>query len=210
MLCLDDTATAIAELERAKGLGLSGGLIPTAMPEDARYGDPTHEPFWEAAADLGLPLSLHLGGNRTPFAEDIKAIRPSYFTVVDYWVKESLADLIFAGVLDRHPDLRIGCVEHELGWIPHFLDRLDYTYTQRQGNAAYYRFRARRTAQRRLPASRCSAASKTTTSASASATRSGSTASCGGRTTPTPSRRFHDRARSWASGSPTCPPTSGS
>ena len=140
MLCLDDAQGAIAELERAKGLGLAGGLIPTAMPDDARYGDPRHEPFWEAAADLGLPLSLHLGGNRIPFAEDIKAIRPSYFTVVDHWVKESIADLIFAGVLDRHPGLRIGCVEHELGWIPHFLDRLDYTYTQRQGNAAYYRF----------------------------------------------------------------------
>ena len=48
--------------------------------------------------------------------------------------------MIFAGVFDRHVDLRVGAIEHELGWIPFFLDRLDYTYTQRQGNARYYRY----------------------------------------------------------------------
>lgn len=139
MLPLGDVGEAVRELERARELGLAGGLIPTSQPEDARYDDPRYEPLWAAAADLAVPLSLHLGANRSAFDEDIKAIRPSYFTVVDYWVKTSLADLIFSGVLDRHPGLLIGCIEHELGWIPHFLDRLDYTYTQRQGNNRYYR-----------------------------------------------------------------------
>ncbi len=141
MLPLDDVAVGIAELERSRGLGLRGALIPTSQREDGRYDDPKYEPLWSAAEDMDVPLSLHLGANRDRFGEDIKAIRPSYFTVVDYWVKQSLADLIFAGVLDRHPRLLVGCIEHELGWIPHFLDRLDYTYTQRQGNRHYYRFR---------------------------------------------------------------------
>ena len=47
--------------------------------------------------------------------------------------------MIFAGVFDRHPLLRVGTIEHELGWIPHFLDRLDFTYTQRQDNVTWYR-----------------------------------------------------------------------
>jgi predicted TIM-barrel fold metal-dependent hydrolase len=67
-------------------------------------------------------------------------IRPSYFTACEHSVKVSVADMIFAGVFDRFPALRVGVIEHELGWIPFFLDRLDYTYTQRHGNARYYRF----------------------------------------------------------------------
>jgi predicted TIM-barrel fold metal-dependent hydrolase len=91
-----------------------------------------------------MPLSLHLGANRKSaggFETDMGAIRPSYFVVCEHSVKVSLADMIFAGVFDRFPALRVGTVEHELGWIPFFLDRLDYTYTQRHGNARYYRFR---------------------------------------------------------------------
>lgn len=140
MLNVDDVGDAVVELRRAHGLGLSGALIPTAAPADQTYDDPAYEPLWAAAAELGMPLSLHLGANRGGTGEDMKKIRPSYFTVVDHWVKVSLADLLFAGVFDRHPDLRVGCIEHELGWIPHFLDRCDYTYTQRQGNRSYYRF----------------------------------------------------------------------
>jgi predicted TIM-barrel fold metal-dependent hydrolase len=56
-------------------------------------------------------------------------------------VKTSLSDMIFSGVFDRYPQIRVGSVEHELGWIPHFLNRLDYTYTQRQDNARLYQFR---------------------------------------------------------------------
>jgi predicted TIM-barrel fold metal-dependent hydrolase len=57
---------------------------------------------------------------------------------VSTFVQTALADMLFSGVFDRFPELRVGTVEHELGWIPHFLDRLDYTYTQRQDNAGYY------------------------------------------------------------------------
>jgi predicted TIM-barrel fold metal-dependent hydrolase len=90
-----------------------------------------------------MPLSLHLGANRvgaTGVDRDLSRIRPSYFAVCEHWVKVSVADMIFGGVFDRHPDLRIGVVEHELGWIPFFLERMDYTYTQRHGNARYLRF----------------------------------------------------------------------
>jgi predicted TIM-barrel fold metal-dependent hydrolase len=143
MLNTDDIDEAVAELERARSLGLSGGLIPTAATPDRPYDSPLYEPLWRAAADLAMPLSLHLGANRmgaTGVDKDLSRIRPSYFAVCEHWVKVSVADLIFAGVFDRHPALRIGVVEHELGWIPFFLERMDYTYTQRHGNARYTRF----------------------------------------------------------------------
>ena len=56
---------------------------------------------------------------------------PSAFVNKDYQVRRAFADLLFSGVFERHPGLRIGSVEHELGWIPFFLQQLDYTYTDR-------------------------------------------------------------------------------
>ena len=59
---------------------------------------------------------------------------------MDHWVRCSLADMIFNGVIERYPKLQVGSVEMELSWAPHFLDRLDYTYTQRgPGSARRYR-----------------------------------------------------------------------
>ena len=50
--------------------------------------------------------------------------------------------MIFGGVFERFPKLQVGSVEHELSWVPHFLDRIDYTYTQRRGfTATGYRFK---------------------------------------------------------------------
>jgi hypothetical protein len=50
--------------------------------------------------------------------------------------------MIFAGVLERYPRLHVGSVEHELSWIPHFLERLDYTYTQRAQREGWRRFKS--------------------------------------------------------------------
>ncbi|HVQ78270.1 MAG TPA: amidohydrolase family protein [Candidatus Binatia bacterium] len=43
-------------------------------------------------------------------------------------------------MLERHPGLRVGSVEHELSWIPFFLDQMDYTYTDRPVRSAWHRF----------------------------------------------------------------------
>jgi hypothetical protein len=55
-------------------------------------------------------------------------------------VRESLADLILSGVFERHPGLHVGTVEHELGWIPFFLEQMDYTYTDRPVRGPWHRF----------------------------------------------------------------------
>ena len=83
-----------------------------------------------------MPLSLHVGTDRADsrageFVLNVKNVPPSVFVNKDYPVRRTLADLMFSGVFERHPGLRIGTVEHELGWIPFFLQQLDYTYTDK-------------------------------------------------------------------------------
>ena len=145
MLNVDDPREAVVELVRAKEIGLSGCLIPTAVREATRYDSEDYEILWTTAEQLSMPLSLHLGAYRMWDAavardtSDPTKSRPTFFVTISSFVQTALADMIFAGVFDRHPLLRVGTVEHELGWIPHFLDRLDFTYTQRQDNVTWYR-----------------------------------------------------------------------
>ena len=49
----------------------------------------------------------------------------------DYWARYSMTAMIFSGVFDRHPGLKVGSVEHEMAWVPHWLAQMDLVYTER-------------------------------------------------------------------------------
>src|SRR5262245_5362071 len=138
MISLDDVQDGVRELERAARLGLSGAMITEYPLEDRRYDQPEYEPFWTAAAALGMPLSLHTAtrrqgkirgaGNltlRDAISRSTKAFYPA----------TSLCDMIFSGVFERHPTLRLAIVEFELSWAPHILASMDYTYRERHEEA---------------------------------------------------------------------------
>jgi predicted TIM-barrel fold metal-dependent hydrolase len=122
---LGDVAVGVAELARARGLGLRGALIWSSAPDERPYFDPAYEPFWAAAAAARLPLSLHLGTGAVPLTGGGGNMAILYM-LTHLAVQRSLAQMIFGGVLDRHPDLRIVSVENDIGWLPHFLERLDH------------------------------------------------------------------------------------
>ena len=141
-LNVDDADEAATELERVAGLGLAGGLIPVGLPHGHTYADPRFEALWAAAEATGLPLSLHIGTYRADPAKQKAVViagaqradhRPvqTAFANADGYVRASLADLIFSGVLERHPKLRIVSAEHEIGWFAHFVERMNHTYTER-------------------------------------------------------------------------------
>jgi predicted TIM-barrel fold metal-dependent hydrolase len=144
MLNIDDVEQGVQELHRCQKLGLVGAMITVYPLEDRSYALPEYEPLWAAAQDLGMPLSLHIGTNRAspgqPFV-DVGDVGPAAFTNVDYWVRMSLSHMIFSGVFERYPKLQVGAVEHEVSWVPHFLDRLDYNYTQRPPSGNWYTFK---------------------------------------------------------------------
>jgi predicted TIM-barrel fold metal-dependent hydrolase len=65
---------------------------------------------------------------------------PARYATSAHWVQLSLANMIFAGVFERHPTLKVVSLEHEIAWAPHFLQTMDYTYTQRARRSQWYRF----------------------------------------------------------------------
>ena len=135
MINIDEVKPGVKELERCAKMGLAGGMISVYPLPGMEYDSPEYDILWAAAQDLQMPLALHFTTNR-PRPNELapttaSMAKPAVITNTDHWVRMSLANIIFGGVFQRFPKLQIGAVEHELSWVPHFLDRMDYTYTQR-------------------------------------------------------------------------------
>ena len=84
----------------------------------------------------GIPLLLHIGTPRggvpgCEFTMNLGELTGAGRSTTDYWVRYSLSAMIFAGVFDRYPKLKVGSVEHEASWIPHWLKQMDFTYRER-------------------------------------------------------------------------------
>jgi predicted TIM-barrel fold metal-dependent hydrolase len=136
MLNVDDVDEACQELERVKQLGLVGAFIPVSPLPDKPYRHPVYDRLWWTAQDLDVPLLLHIATPRAGVPGNEFTVNPSDMTgagrsTTDYWVRYSLGAMLFAGVFDRYPRLKVGSVEHETMWIPHWLQQMDFTYRER-------------------------------------------------------------------------------
>ena len=139
----DDVDHAIDEVRRVADLGLSSAMISTYPRADLTYDQPMYEPFWAMAEEDGITLNLHVTTNRPgadPVSRGVQTAKTSAFVQHDYWVRMSLCHIIFSGVLERHPTLKLANVEHELGWLPYFINRIDVAYKEKQ-QALAYRFK---------------------------------------------------------------------
>ncbi len=133
---------AVDELQRCAKLGLAGAMISVFPGPDCLYDRPQYDTLWAAAQDLALPISLHTATQSpTPavYGTDTTAQTATFRANIDYWVRHSLADIIYSGVFDRFPHLKVGAIEFELAWVPYFLRMLDYVYVERQ-QQAFYRY----------------------------------------------------------------------
>jgi len=136
MLNVDDVEEACEELEHCAKRGLVGAFIPVSPTADRPYRHPIYERLWWTAQDVGIPLLLHIGTPRggipgCEFTMNLSELTGAGRSTTDYWVRYSLAAMIFAGVFDRYPGLKVGSVEHEMAWLPHWLKQMDFTYRER-------------------------------------------------------------------------------
>src|SRR3989442_4939934 len=116
----------IEDLERIKGLGLRGVMMP-GNPGVADYDDPMYDPFWQAAVGLGLPLSFHI---LTSQQDTFRARGPKInaFMSIIRGCQDIIGTFVLSGVFERHPELKIICVEADAGWVPHFMYRMDHAW----------------------------------------------------------------------------------
>ena len=89
-----------------------------------------YDEMWDAIIDLGLPPSFHILTSRsdTPGADHVRGPKLNSFMSIVRGNQDIIGTLIFGAVFERHPDLRVVCVEADAGWAPHWMYRADHGY----------------------------------------------------------------------------------
>lgn len=137
---LADFGCARAMAEEALGMGAAALLIASGCPKGH---SPSHiglDPVWAIAEEAGIPIVFHVGGTGdlidpnyfhtgVPIPPDFHG-GDENFRSVDYMgipgpPMQTLATMIFDGVLERFPRLRIGVIEQGAIWLPSWVRQME-------------------------------------------------------------------------------------
>jgi aminocarboxymuconate-semialdehyde decarboxylase len=115
---------AAEQLEHAvKTMGMRGAPIGGSV-EGVELSDPRFDPFWAKVQELGVPLFMHPQGapgtTQNDRLEGKGALNNTIGNPLETTV--ALSHLIFEGVFDHFPGLRI-CAAHAGGYLPSYLGR---------------------------------------------------------------------------------------
>jgi predicted TIM-barrel fold metal-dependent hydrolase len=137
LISLYEPEQGVRELERCAKLGLKGAMIWCSPPTEQPYSSEAYDPFWAAAQEMKMPISLHaITGMGMESQWDFKE-RYMRATVLSHEVERTLSVLIFSGVLERFPRLQIVSAENNCGWIPYYLQRMDRAFERNRFAAGY-------------------------------------------------------------------------
>ncbi len=137
---LADFARARAMAEEALEMGAAALLVASGCP---KHHSPSHsglDPVWAIAQEARIPIVFHVGGtgelidpkyfvNGLPVPPDFHG-GDENFRSVDYMgipgpPMQTLATMIFDGVLERFPELRIGVIEQGAIWLPSWVRQME-------------------------------------------------------------------------------------
>jgi len=128
MLSMQHPDLAVEQLEHAvRALGLKGAIVSTSV-NDRELADPKYDPLWRTAEELGAVIFMHpagcnIGARLSAYYLSNLIGNPADTTI-------AIAHLIFAGVLDRFPRLKL-CAAHGGGYFPFYVSRFDHGWTVR-------------------------------------------------------------------------------
>ncbi|TDG15489.1 amidohydrolase [Seongchinamella unica] len=133
--------------------GLRAVMIPTLWYEQDAYHHVKYDPFWEVCEDLGVIVHFHSGpaphaeyfGAGFP-AEDNREQLPGamgvYVSEVMWWLYRPLTFMIWGGVFERFPRLKVMIVEGgTMFMLPPWLRLMDFHYSEGQISAKLGNFR---------------------------------------------------------------------
>ncbi|MBW8055865.1 MAG: amidohydrolase, partial [Nitrospira sp.] len=121
---------ALAEIERVAKRGGVRGLEAPLQADMKPLWDPYWDPLWAAVSESRLPLHFHTVGGGRP---DTSAYSPPvqrtawavYITGFQIQMAHVLMSIIYAGVLERCPQIQVVIGESGIGWIPYLIDHMD-------------------------------------------------------------------------------------
>jgi len=133
LLLLDDLEWAVAELKRGRAAGSRTFVMPLNPVNGRALGDPTYDPLWRAALDLGMTPLIHVGfwwpqvdvdWLRADDGYDPRVSMAMSVALMPSLPQAVLSHMVHRGVFDRFPELVVFCQEFGLAWIGSWVDAL--------------------------------------------------------------------------------------
>lgn len=138
-----DVEEAVKEVRWAKANGLGSIMLSVMWGEHKAYHDPCYKPLWAACQELEMVVHFHSGpadnqtyfGSWPPTGEIPQGAMGIYLSEVAWWVVRPLTFLIWAGVFEEFPRLKVAITEASAHWIPYYLWLLDQRAGEHAGAA---------------------------------------------------------------------------
>jgi predicted TIM-barrel fold metal-dependent hydrolase len=130
---LNDVDDACAEVRALRDrIDPFGGILLPAVPPNSQLHelwDPYYEPLWSLCEELDIPVNVHAGSGIPDYGE-LEPARAIMLIEIAWFAHRPLWHLIFGGVLDRHPGLRVVMTEQGLGWVPRGVQTLEWFFNR--------------------------------------------------------------------------------
>lgn len=129
-LCVYDIDHAVKELQRCADMGLKGGLIWEVPDPKLPLSSPHYDPLWAAASELDTPINLHILTGHSYVTSSLKGYERvrGAVNIKTADAINTIFDLVWTGVFERFPRLKVEMVESEIGFMPFILQQWDYYY----------------------------------------------------------------------------------
>ena len=140
---LQDIERAGPHARQALDDGAAALLIPNRMPAHHAHSHVGFDPVWAAAQEAGIPIVMHVAtpdlvmppqhrNNGLPPEPDFHGggenFRSVSYMAISAAPLQALSMLIFDGVLERFPELKIGVIELGAVWVPGFMRQLEAAF----------------------------------------------------------------------------------
>ncbi len=123
-----DVDEAVKEVHWAVENGLKGILIPTRWGKLDAYHNPKYDPVWAACQDTGIIVNLHSGAAPMEDYGEGQGMMGIYISEVAWFAVRPLTFMLWGGVFERFPELKLMITESTSVWVPEYLQLLDFRF----------------------------------------------------------------------------------
>ena len=126
-----DVDAAVAEIQNVAERGVLKGIEVANTHDMAPLFDPSWKPVWEVANEAQLPIHYHTIGPKNDYNFDNMAALQRrqafavHITSFQLAMSKIIMEIIYGGVLEAYPKIKVVIGESGIGWIPYILDHMD-------------------------------------------------------------------------------------
>ena len=144
-LSLRDPGLALQSAKEAVDMGVKSLWLRSDAVEGRAPSHIAYDPIWALLEEAGVPIVLHIGSgvnmpqeykntgvqrDLDPMSMNIETTSPKDLPVLHHSIERWLTCMIYDGVLERFPNLKIGLIELGANWLPACLANLDLGVSQ--------------------------------------------------------------------------------